>query len=87
MVFLNKADAADKDTVELVEMEVRDLLKHYKYPNDTPVIAGSALCALEVPLFSHLCVLWFSSFENREFEYSIIINQHMFAGPRQSGWT
>ena len=51
VVFLNKADATDKDTIELVEMEVRELLKHYKYPDDTPVIAGSALCALEVFIF------------------------------------
>lgn len=35
--------------LELVEMEVRDLLKEYGYDADaTPIIAGSALCALEV---------------------------------------
>lgn len=68
VVFLNKADAADKDTVELVEMEVRELLKHYKYPADTPVIPGSALCALEVRLYCTVyiplsLVLWLTSLE------------------------
>ena len=48
VVFLNKTDATDKETVELVEMEVRDLLKYYKFPAETPILAGSALCALEV---------------------------------------
>ncbi len=39
---------ADKDLLELVEMEVRDLLKSYDFPGDTtPVIRGSALAALE----------------------------------------
>jgi elongation factor Tu len=49
VVFLNKVDAVkDKEILDLVEMEVRDLLKKYKYPGDTiPVIRGSALKALE----------------------------------------
>lgn len=48
VVFLNKADAADKETIELVEMEVRDLLEYYKFPSDAPIVVGSALLALEV---------------------------------------
>jgi len=48
VVFLNKCDMADKDLLELVEMEVRDLLNKYQFPGDTiPIIKGSALCALE----------------------------------------
>lgn len=47
-VFLNKADEVeDAETRELVEMEVRELLAEYGYPEDAPVIIGSALCALE----------------------------------------
>ena len=48
-VFLNKVDeASDSELLELVEMEVRELLSYYGYPGDTiPIIAGSALCALE----------------------------------------
>ncbi len=49
VVFLNKADLVDdEELMELVEMEVRELLDLYKFPgDDTPVIAGSALEALE----------------------------------------
>ena len=49
VVFLNKLDMVDdEELVELVEMEVRDLLSEYDFPgDDTPVIAGSALKALE----------------------------------------
>jgi len=49
VVFLNKADMVDdKELLELVEMEVRDLLKKYDFPGDkTPIIVGSALKALE----------------------------------------
>jgi elongation factor Tu len=49
VVFLNKADMVDdKELLELVEMEVRDLLTSYNFPGDkTPVIIGSALKALE----------------------------------------
>ncbi len=49
VVFLNKADMVDDDElVELVEMEVRELLDMYEFPgDDTPVIIGSALKALE----------------------------------------
>ena len=49
MVFLNKADMVDDpELLELVEMEVRDLLSEYEFPgDDTPVIIGSALQALE----------------------------------------
>ena len=49
VVFLNKADMVDDDELlELVEMEVRDLLSSYEFPgDDTPIITGSALKALE----------------------------------------
>ena len=49
VVYLNKADMVDdKELLELVEMEVRDLLSKYDFPgDDTPVIIGSALKALE----------------------------------------
>jgi elongation factor Tu len=49
VVFLNKCDAVeDKELLDLVEMEVRDLLSKYGYSGDkTPVIRGSALKALE----------------------------------------
>jgi len=49
VVFLNKVDMVDDaELVELVEEEVRDLLKEYEFPgDDTPVIKGSALKALE----------------------------------------
>jgi elongation factor Tu len=49
VVFLNKADMVDdEELLELVEMEVRDLLSTYEFPGDeTPLIVGSALKALE----------------------------------------
>ncbi|WP_028671309.1 elongation factor Tu [Saccharospirillum impatiens] len=49
VVFLNKADMVDdEELLELVEMEVRDLLSMYDFPgDDTPIIIGSALMALE----------------------------------------
>ena len=49
VVFLNKVDMVDdEELLELVEMEVRDLLSEYDFPgDDTPVVAGSALRALE----------------------------------------
>ncbi|EFR31694.1 elongation factor Tu [Eremococcus coleocola] len=49
VVFLNKVDQVDdEELLELVELEVRDLLSEYDYPgDDIPVIAGSALKALE----------------------------------------
>ncbi len=49
VVFLNKADMVDdKELLDLVEMEVRDLLTSYNFPGDkTPIVIGSALKALE----------------------------------------
>ena len=49
VVFLNKADMVDDaELIELVEMEVRELLNQYEFPgDDTPIIVGSALKALE----------------------------------------
>ena len=49
VVFLNKADMVDdEELLELVEMEVRELLDSYEFPgDDTPIVIGSALKALE----------------------------------------
>ncbi|MCY4321658.1 MAG: elongation factor Tu [Bdellovibrionaceae bacterium] len=49
VVFLNKCDQVDdKELLELVELEIRELLTEYKFPgNDIPIIKGSALKALE----------------------------------------
>ena len=51
VVFMNKADQVDDpELLELVEMEIRDLLNEYDFPgDDTPLICGSALKALEAP--------------------------------------
>ncbi|MEK7482569.1 MAG: elongation factor Tu, partial [Patescibacteria group bacterium] len=49
VIFLNKTDQADPDMIELVESELRELLKKYEFPGDTtPIIRGSALKAMEV---------------------------------------
>ena len=46
VVYVNKADA---EVLELVEVEMREVLDHFKYDGEnTPIIVGSALCALEV---------------------------------------
>ena len=57
VVFLNKADMVDDpELLELVEMEVRDLLSEYEFPgDDTPVVVGSALKALECGCGSRDC--------------------------------
>jgi elongation factor Tu len=49
VVYMNKADMVDdEELLELVEMEVRDLLSSYEFPgDDTPIVIGSALKALE----------------------------------------
>jgi len=49
IVFMNKADMVDdEELIELVEMEIRELLDQYEFPgDDTPIIVGSALKALE----------------------------------------
>jgi len=49
VVYMNKADMVDdEELLELVEMEIRDLLSSYEFPgDDTPIIVGSALKALE----------------------------------------
>ena len=51
VVFLNKGDMVDdEELLELVEMEVRDLLDKYEFPgDDTPIVRGSALMALQDP--------------------------------------
>ncbi|MFY9370437.1 MAG: elongation factor Tu [bacterium] len=57
VVFLNKADMVDDpELLELVELEVRELLNEYEFPgDDTPVIVGSALKALECGCGSRDC--------------------------------
>ena len=49
VVYVNKVDAVDdKDMLELVEMEMRELLSQYDFDGDQiPIIMGSALCALQ----------------------------------------
>jgi elongation factor Tu len=49
VVYLNKVDMVDDpELLELVELEVRELLKSYQFPgDDIPIVKGSALCALE----------------------------------------
>ncbi len=51
VVFMNKADQVDdEELLELVEMDIRDLLSSYDFPGDeTPIIKGSALAALNAP--------------------------------------
>ncbi len=51
VVFMNKVDQVDDDELlELVEMELRDLLNEYEFPgDDTPIVKGSALNALNAP--------------------------------------
>ena len=51
VVFMNKVDQVDdEELLELVEMELRDLLNEYEFPgDDTPIIKGSALNALNSP--------------------------------------
>ena len=52
VVFMNKCDMVeDEELLELVEMEIRELLDEYEFPgDDTPVIQGSGLCALNDPM-------------------------------------
>ncbi|MFH1050906.1 MAG: elongation factor Tu [bacterium] len=48
VVFMNKVDIADPELLELIEMELRELLDKYEFPgDDTPIVKGSALHALE----------------------------------------
>ncbi|MCM8779368.1 MAG: elongation factor Tu [Candidatus Omnitrophica bacterium] len=57
IVFLNKIDAVDdKELIDLVELEVRDLLSKYKFPGDkTPIIRGSALEAMNCGCGKETC--------------------------------
>ena len=52
VVFMNKCDMVDdEELLELVEMEIREVLSEYDFPgDDTPIIRGSALKALEDPM-------------------------------------
>ena len=51
VVYMNKCDQVDdEELLDLVEMEIRELLNEYEFPgDDTPIIRGSALAALEAP--------------------------------------
>jgi elongation factor Tu len=50
VVFLNKVDLVDDDElIDLVEMEVQELLSKYDFPEDTPIVRGSAYKAMESP--------------------------------------
>lgn len=55
VVFLNKVDTVDdKELLDLVELEIRELLNKYEFPGDeTPIIRGSALKALQAPSPDH----------------------------------
>ncbi|MDO8886065.1 elongation factor Tu, partial [Candidatus Oleimmundimicrobium sp.] len=57
VVFLNKVDMVDDpELIELVEMEVRELLSEYEFPgDDTPIVSGSALKALECGCGKETC--------------------------------
>src|SRR5476651_674451 len=46
LVFMNKMDLADPELVELVEMDIRELLKKYDYDDNCPIVKGSATGAL-----------------------------------------
>lgn len=61
VVYINKADAVDKEMLELVELEIRELLTELGYIGEAaPVNLGSALCALEVSIMLHeLCSFYF----------------------------
>ncbi len=48
VVFMNKCDMVDdEELIELIELEVQELLNEYEYPDDVPIVRGSALKALE----------------------------------------
>jgi elongation factor Tu len=47
LVYMNKMDMADPELAELVEVEIRELLKKYEFDENAPIIKGSALKALE----------------------------------------
>ena len=55
VVFLNKIDVVDDpELIDLVEMEVRELLSKYEYPgDDTPIVRGAALKAMNAPSADH----------------------------------
>ncbi|MFR2512235.1 MAG: GTP-binding protein [Lachnospira eligens] len=70
VVFMNKCDMVDDPELELVDMEIRELLNEYGFPgDDTPIIQGSALKALEDPNSEweirslSLCILLMSMFQ------------------------
>ncbi len=72
IVFLNKCDMVDdEELLELVEMEVRELLSQYDFPgDDTPIVRGSALKALEGDAeweakITNWLALWIPTFRNQ----------------------
>ena len=72
VVFINKLDSiVESDMKELVEMEVRELLETYGYPNDLPVIKGSARLALDESIdnYSEIGMLSIKQLMNTVDEY------------------
>ncbi|KZC08317.1 PREDICTED: elongation factor Tu, mitochondrial-like [Dufourea novaeangliae] len=54
VVYINKVDKADEEIAELVEIEMRELLSEYKFDSiETPIVCGSALCALNGDTSKH----------------------------------
>jgi elongation factor Tu len=55
VVYMNKTDIADPELTELVEMEIRDLLKQYQFPGDEiPIVKGSARQAMEAAVAGNI---------------------------------
>ena len=81
VVYLNKSDMVDdEELLELVELEVRDLLSQYDFPgDDTPVITGSALQALEgvegdrgIAVFRHWWRRWTVIFRSLSVRWTVL---------------
>ena len=82
VVFVNKADDADAEMLELVEMEIRELLSEFGFDGEnTPVISGSALCALEVNFDLHL----FAMHNELPYQYNFLRVFHGFSNHLSSG--
>lgn len=68
MVFINKADAVDQEVLELVELEMREVLTEFGFDGDnTPIIIGSALQALEVSVSCER--------QRAEVQYGVFVNK------------
>jgi elongation factor Tu len=81
VVFMNKADMVDdEELLELVEMEIRELLDQYDFPgDDTPIIIGSALKALEatrLTLEPLRCKSWLRLWTSTFLSLSVMLRSH-----------